>query len=70
MELELAHLEGSGVLVPQEVADEAAVLADLLRPFAVGDARSLDHGLIAAHVVHDPDEAVVQHLEGDAQDLV
>jgi hypothetical protein len=56
-------LEGTGVLIAQEVVDEARVLANGLGAFAVGDAGGLDDALVAAQVVHKADEPVVQHLE-------
>jgi hypothetical protein len=44
VELELDHLEGGGVPVAHEVADEAAVFGDLLGALAVGDAGGLHDG--------------------------
>jgi hypothetical protein len=70
VELDLAHLEGRGVVVAHEVADQAAVLVDALGARAIGDASRLHDGLVRPHVVHDADQAVVQHAEGFAQDGV
>src|SRR4030095_4365092 len=60
VELQLHHLERRRVLVPHEVADEAAVLADALRAEPVADARRLHDGRVAAHVVDEIDEAAVE----------
>ena len=56
--------------MPHEVADQPPVLVDLPGTGAVGNAGGLHDGMIAAHVVHDADEPVVEHLEGNAQHLV
>jgi len=67
VEFELDHLEGGGVAMAGEVADEAAVFVDLLGAGAVGDAGGLDDGEVggfaggdeAGHDVGEGDEAVV-----------
>src|SRR5882724_10740801 len=69
VELDLAHLEGRGVAVAQQVVDEAAVLAHLLGALAVGDARRLHDRGVIAHVVDDAHEAVVEHREGLVENL-
>ena len=52
----------------QQVADQGRILAPLLRPRAVGDARRLHDRRVVAHVVHQADEAVVEHADRDAED--
>ncbi len=70
VELELHHLAGRGVLVAAEVADEAPGLAHLPGPVAVADpGRPLDV-LVAAHVVDQRHEAVVEDGEVAAEDLL
>ena len=56
--------------MPHEIADQPPVLMDLAGTGAVGHARGLHDGMVGAHVVHDADEPVVEHVEGNAQDLV
>jgi hypothetical protein len=48
------------VPIPHQITDQATVVADFLRPFAVADASSLDYGGVIAHVIDQPDEAVVE----------
>ena len=69
VQLDLAHLEGRGVPVAHEVADEAAVAPPPLAAAAVGDARRLHDGLVVAHVVDHADETVVEHRHGFEQEL-
>ena len=70
VELDLAHLERRRVAVPEEVADQGAVLGGLLGAVAVGDPGGLDDGGVASHVVDDADEPVMEHGEGTAEDFV
>ncbi len=70
VELELHHLAGRGVLVAPQVADEAAGLADLAGAVAVADAGGALDVLVAAHVVDQGDEAVVEDGEVAAEDLL
>jgi hypothetical protein len=66
VQLDLAHLEGRGVAVAQEVADKTAVLLHFLGPLAVRDPGRLHDGFVGAHIIDDAHEAVVEHLEGFA----
>ena len=56
--------------MPHEIADQAPVLVDLPGSGAIGNAGGLHDGMIAAHVVHDADEPVVEHLERNAEDFI
>ena len=60
VQLDLAHLEGGRVMVAHQVADQAGVVAGGPGAGAVGDAGGLHDGGVVAHVVDDPDEAVVE----------
>src|SRR2546426_2567078 len=60
VELQLHHFERRRVLMPHQVADEPAVLADALRAEAVADARRLHDRGVAPHVVHEVDETVIE----------
>ncbi len=64
VQLDLAHLEGRGMPVAHQVADEAGVVAGGLRALAVGDAGGLHDGRVVAHVVDDPDQPVVEYRDG------
>ena len=44
-----------------EIVDQTAILRDLARAPAVGDAGGLHHRPVVAHIVDDADEAVVEH---------
>ena len=68
--LDLAHLERRRVPVPHQVVDEPAILADLLGAAAVAHARGLHHGRVVAHVVDDPDEAVIEHGQRLVEDFL
>ena len=70
VELDLAHLERGRVRVAEEVTDESPVFVHALRALAVRDPRGLDDGGVVAHVVHEADEPIVEHLERLAQDGV
>ena len=68
VDLERAHLEGRRVPVTQQVADEAAVLADGGGAGAVADAGGLDDGGVVAHGVDHADVAVVEDVDAGADD--
>ena len=58
------HLfERRRVLVPHEVVDEGLVLPHGLGALPVQDARRRHDALVAPHVIHEPDEALVQDRE-------
>ena len=63
MELYFTHFEGSSVLMTHEIANQPLVLVDLPSSSTVGHSSGLHDGMIAAHVVHDPDEPVVYNVE-------
>ncbi len=63
MEGEDHLLEGRGMLLAQQVVDEGGVLAEALRAGPVGDPGGLDDALVAPQVVHEADEAFVEHGE-------
>ncbi len=56
-------LEGAGVTVPEQVVDERPVFADGFGPVAVRDAGGLDDAGVAAEVVDEAHEAVVEDLK-------
>ena len=60
VELQLHHFERRCVLMPHQVTDEPAVLADTLRAEAIADARRLHDRGVAPHVVDEVDEAVIE----------
>ena len=68
--LDLAHLERRRMAVPHQVVDQPAILADLLGAAAVAHARGLHDGGIVAHVVDDPDEAVIEHRQRLEEDFL
>ena len=68
--LDLAHLERRRVPVPHQIVDEAPVLADPPGAAPVGDARRLHDRAVVAHVVDDPDKAVVEHRQGLVEDFL
>lgn len=47
----------------EEVADQGAVIGDLLGAFAVADACGLDDGAVVAHTVDETDKAIVEDGE-------
>jgi hypothetical protein len=61
MILDLAHLERGRVAVAHQIIDQPLILAELARAPAIGDAGGLHDCRIVAHVVDDPDEAVIEH---------
>ncbi len=63
MVLDLAHLEWRRVAVAHQVADQPGILGHPPGAAPVGDPRGLDDGAVVAHVVNDPQEAVVQHRQ-------
>ena len=68
MEGEDDLLEGRGVVVAHEIVDQALVLTVALRPLAVADAGALDDPLVAAKIVDEADEALVQNREALVED--
>ena len=58
--LDLGHLERRGVGVPQQVADQLPVVADLTRAFAVAHASCLDDGRVVTHHIDKGHKAVVE----------
>jgi hypothetical protein len=70
VQLDLAHLEGRGVPVPHQVADQALVGRHLLGALAVGHPCRLNHGGIVAHVVDHPDEPLIEDGQGLEQQLL
>lgn len=62
-ELDLDHLKGGRVSVPQQIPDESAVVGDLFRTLAITDAGRLHDGTVLAHHVDQTDETVVQNGE-------
>jgi hypothetical protein len=70
VELELHHLAGRGVPVAPQVADQAAGLAHLAGAVAVADPGGALDVLVAAHVVDQRHEAVVEDGEVPAEDLL
>ena len=62
-EFQLHHLEGRGVPMPHQVADQRAIVGDDAGALAVADPRGLDHRLVIAHDVHQADESIVQDGE-------
>ena len=49
--------------MPQQIADQPAIVRNLARPFAVADAGRLHDRLIVPHHVDQADESVVEHGE-------
>jgi hypothetical protein len=70
MELHLAHLERSGVAVPHEIPDQAAVVAHRFGALAVGNSGSLHDGIVISHVVDKAYKPIVQYWKGLAQDII
>ena len=56
--------------MPDEIVDQPAVLADLLGSAAVTDAGRLHDRGIVAHVVDDPDKAVIEDGHGLVENLL
>ena len=56
----LGHLEGRGVPVPHQVADQRAIVGDVPRAGRVAHPGRLDHRMIVAHHVDQADESVVE----------
>ncbi|OQA25953.1 MAG: hypothetical protein BWY59_01561 [Verrucomicrobia bacterium ADurb.Bin345] len=63
VKLEHDVFERRRVLVPQEVVNQDRVVPKRFRALAVGNASRLDDAAVVAHVVHEPDEAVVEDLD-------
>jgi len=53
-----------------EIVDEPAILADLARAAAIGDARRLHDGGIVAHIVDDAHEAMIEHGDRLVENLL
>jgi len=62
-ELQLRHLERRRVGMPEEIADQLAVVAHLPRAVAVADASRLNDCCVVPHHVDEGDMAVVEHRE-------
>src|SRR5262245_14708364 len=58
------------MLMTHEITNQSTVLVDPLRASAVGHTGRLDDRRVAAHVVDNPNEAVVQNMESSAKDRV
>ena len=58
-ELDFGHLERTGVLVAQKVADQRSVVRNFLRAGSVAYSGRLDDCRIAAHRVDQADESIV-----------
>src|SRR5581483_4011979 len=69
MELELYHFARRRVLVPAQVAEQAACLALLARAVTVADARGALDALVRAHVVDERHEPMVENGKIQAEDL-
>ena len=61
--LQLRHLEGRRVGMPQEVADQLAVVAHLAGAFAVAHARGLHDAAVVSHAVDQRHEAIVENRQ-------
>jgi hypothetical protein len=70
VELEFHHLARRRVPVPSQVADQAARLARPARAVTIADASGALDAVIAAHVVHQRHEAVVENGIVLAEDLL
>ena len=64
VELDLAHLEGGGVPVAHQVADQPFVVLHRFRAAPIADAGRLTDRRIVAHIVDDAHKAVVEHGNG------
>src|SRR5262249_38392102 len=62
-QLDLGHLKRRRVRVPHQIADEAAIVGDLARTFAIAHAGRLHDGLVIPHTIDGADEPVVEHGE-------
>src|SRR5690606_1064348 len=69
VKLYLAHLEGRGVTVPHQIADETTILLHALGTTAIGNAGRLDDSRIVAHIVDDPDETMIQNRQRAVENL-
>jgi len=63
VKLDLRHFERSGVIVTQKVTNERAIVTHTLGPGAIRNARGLNHRVVSAHIIDDPDKSVVQNGE-------
>jgi hypothetical protein len=70
MQLQFAHLEWSCVTMSQQVSNQSSIFVDLFRSFAIRDARSLNYSSVAAHVVDNSHEAIIEHREAMSEDGV
>ena len=61
VEFDLAHLKRRGVSVAQEIADQAAIIADLFGALPVGHPRRLDHSAVVAEIIDHPDKALIEN---------
>jgi hypothetical protein len=63
VKLQLAHLKRGGVRVPQKVSDQCVVFLCTLCACTIRNARRLNDRCVAAHVVNDSHEAIVEDGE-------
>lgn len=56
--------------MPHQESDQPSILTNALRASTVRDTRCLDNGIVAAHVVHDANEAAVEDTKILAQNRV
>ena len=68
VQLDVAHFEWRRVVVTEQVADQSAILTHALGAGPIGNACCLNDRVVVAHVVDETHEAIVQHLEGLAED--
>src|SRR5690349_3283961 len=61
MQFDLAHLERGRVPVTHKIANQSPILAYLFCTAPIGHPRGLNYRGIVAHVINDPDEAMVKH---------
>ena len=60
VKLDLAHLEWRCVPMTHEIADKTAVLRKLFGTLPIRYASGLYDAFVPAHVVHEPDETMIQ----------
>ena len=61
MEFDLAHLERGRVPVAHQIADQTCVVLNGFGALTVRHTRRLTDRSVIAHVVHNPNKAVIQH---------